>query len=141
MFRKGRLSTEGTIDCQNMANTCPILDCPDPQSIPGQCCKTCPDVTSPNRKQTRPKRKQTDHVGSVPDIAMGDQARLDTLCKLPFNGFLIFYYIFRCIIYRVDFRIVYTPMILCCRLCHQILLRFWRGSRDAHECALALPPV
>ena len=80
VFRKGRLFTEGDIDCQNIASTCPDVTCDNPQSIAGACCKTCPVV---NRKRPNRKRKHdVNRIERVPaaessveaDAVLGDQA-------------------------------------------------------------------
>ncbi|KAK5928903.1 hypothetical protein CgunFtcFv8_010183 [Champsocephalus gunnari] len=47
--RRGKVF--GKVNCKNIKQDCPVLDCPDPVLRPGHCCKTCP-IGDFDRKQT-----------------------------------------------------------------------------------------
>lgn len=49
--RRGKVS--GKVNCKNIKQDCPDLDCDDPVLLPGHCCKTCPKSKNP-RMQMRP---------------------------------------------------------------------------------------
>ncbi|XP_013878343.1 chordin, partial [Austrofundulus limnaeus] len=49
--RRGKVL--GKVNCKNIKQDCPELDCDDPVLLPGHCCKTCPKGTN-DKKQTDP---------------------------------------------------------------------------------------
>ncbi|XP_037835546.1 chordin isoform X3 [Kryptolebias marmoratus] len=49
--RRGKVL--GKVNCKNIKQDCPELDCDDPVLLPGHCCKTCPKDTG-DKKQSDP---------------------------------------------------------------------------------------
>ena len=77
MFRKGRLSQEGNVDCQNIAPDCPKLQCENAFLPEGECCKKCPEVST-DSKNTVPNLGGGAGLSmGGTGLAMGDQAGAD----------------------------------------------------------------
>ena len=84
VFKKGRLSQEGNVDCQNIAGVCPKAECDNAYLPEGECCKKCPEEESTDSKPLKTPVLFGGGGGlsmGGGGMAMGDQAGADNRGK------------------------------------------------------------